>query len=383
MHAKLYIPKRMSLGQQDRPGTFTGRIGFLNPHDEKDRPKFKASWENWRDKKIPVEILDNEPKEGFVLNKNAGGRSSGWYWDSGREAKIRVWDPAGFEIEITIPNMLWLLEQTNSFKGKGLEGKMVYAMNGSQLMLIPVDSEEYRGSMDFTDLKYKKVSSKELTEGATVFTKDQETLIYIGKYEIVKRAYGWSDKTFSVAKEMIFYNPKGKDYRHMKADKIARIEDTEITNDFADLVEKFEKKNLSFATKKLEIVSAPEIKTKTHSSRRSKAPAEEEITDAMIFVQDVDIYKGYRVFQKNKQKFRKVGSGKDAWQFPDGWEAEKILRVTNPFNVKIEDGINTILPGKDPEQQMELKEINKLNTVQFRSFIPDINGRNTDKRKLG
>jgi len=254
MHAKLYIPKKMSLGLQKRDGTYTGKIGFLNPYNEKDKLKFGASWENWRDKKILPKDIENNPMEGFIINRNAGGKSSGWYWDSGREAKIRVWDPRDFEIEITIPNMLYILEQSNSYKGKGLEGNFVYAYNGSQLMLIPVDSEEYKGSMEFTDLKYQKVSSKEISEGSTVFTKNQETLIYIGKYEIIKAREYYTDAT--VSKEMIFYDPKNKSFIPVKAAVIAKILDTAHTPDFADLVEKFQKSGLIFKDINLIDISA-------------------------------------------------------------------------------------------------------------------------------
>ena len=298
MHAKLTIPKKMSLGLQERPGTYTGKLGFLNPYNEKNKLRFGASWENWRDKKIAPKDIENTPMEGFIINRNAGGKYSGWYWDSEREAKIRVWDPRDFEIEITIPNMLYILEQTNSYKGKGLEGNFVYAYSGSQLMLIPIDSEEYKGSIEFTDLKYQKVASKELVDGATVFTKDQETLVYLGKYEVVKPHAGWQSKTFAVSKELVFCRDKDKkkkEFIYLKADKIAKIVDNNPTPNFAYLVEEFQTYKLEFANRRLEMIDAPRIKEyKLESYYRHKEKTEVELGEGMILVPsgEMGTYKG-------------------------------------------------------------------------------------------
>jgi hypothetical protein len=61
---------------------------------------------------IPVEYT-NEPLDGFVLNKKVGGYKSDWNF---RQAYCRVYDPRGFEFEITIPNLLYILENANSIK---------------------------------------------------------------------------------------------------------------------------------------------------------------------------------------------------------------------------------------------------------------------------
>ena len=363
MHEKLYIPQNMSLGLQNRPGeTFTGKIGFLNPHDIKDRPKLKTGWEKWRDKKIPVPIIPNVPTEGFVINRNAGGKHSGWYWDHGREAKIRVWDPRDFEIEITIPNMLYLLEQTNSFKGKGIEGRLVYGWSGSTLMLIPEDSEEYRGSIEFTGLKSLKVASKELTPGATVLTKNEQILVYIGRWEVVKP--DWS-KNFSVANEHVFYNEKTKNFDYVKTAEVAKILDSDPSPKYSGLVEKFEAKDLGFSTRKLNILTSPKVKADRgeyrHTGRRGKLkPLKEiQISENTLFVKEGEIYKGYRVYQKDVPNMVTYVAGKSAFESQRGWKIEHWI-VTNPIDLKIEDGVNKILAGKDkPVIIKDLKEINK------------------------
>jgi len=361
----------MSLGLQERHGTYTGKLGFLNPYNEKGKLKLGASWENWRDKKITPKDIENVPTEGFIINRNEGVRSSGWYWNSGREAKIRVWDPRSFEIEITIPNMLYILEQSNSYKGKGLEGNFVYGYNGSQLMLIPVDSEEYKGSAEFTDLKYQKVTTKELTPGATIFTKDQETVVYVGKYEVVKPHSGYGTQTFSVGKELVFSKGEGKkkEYVYLKSDKIAKIMDTAVSPDFAYLVEEFEKLNLEFPRKNLDVIDAPKIKAEEINRYARKVSAEVELGEGMLFVpQEGGILKGYRVIQVNKQKFRNYGTDKKPNLYPDGWEVD-YFKLVNPYNLKIEKGANKILPGKEEPQKVDLNYINKLNAVRIKTHI--------------
>jgi hypothetical protein len=51
---------------------------------------------------------------------------------------VRVYDPRNFEFEISVANLLYILEETSSLKGKGLEGEFVYAWEGKELVLLPV-----------------------------------------------------------------------------------------------------------------------------------------------------------------------------------------------------------------------------------------------------
>jgi hypothetical protein len=127
---------------------------------------------------IPIEF-DNTPRSGFVLNKKAGGTK--WSWNT-RNTYCRVWDPMGFEVEISIPNLLFILQESSSFKGKGLEGDFVYAWDGKDLVLLPTSCEDFKSSANFTKLQDGKVSAKELVEGCYYKTKQQEDLMYMGRY---------------------------------------------------------------------------------------------------------------------------------------------------------------------------------------------------------
>jgi hypothetical protein len=127
----------------------------------------------------PIEF-DNIPLEGFVLNRKAGGYSSGW---NHRQTYCRVYDPRGFEFEITIPNLLYILEHSNSIKGKGLEGKFIYGWDGKDLVLVPEESPEYKEMVEYTNIQDLKVKKKDLVLGGIYLCSDNIQRTYLGESE--------------------------------------------------------------------------------------------------------------------------------------------------------------------------------------------------------
>ena len=69
MKSNIFIPKTINVGYQNRSGTYTGKLAYVIYYDEKGKLRKEASWNSWRDKKIPNEEFDNVPTTGFVLNK--------------------------------------------------------------------------------------------------------------------------------------------------------------------------------------------------------------------------------------------------------------------------------------------------------------------------
>jgi hypothetical protein len=250
MNTKLFIPKICKVGFNLRSDTYTGKLGYVIYHDGKKWRK-EPSWESWREKYISIEEyeikkkeqydsylknyqksmwnektrkhepatyekvlaylgkyddydfrhgvqdetikpieFDNVPTEGFVLNKKAGGNSWGW---NPRQTYCRVYDPRGFEFEITIPNLLFILQESNCMKGKGLEGKFIYSWHGKDIVLLPVQSEEYQKCTDFTKLQDGKLYKKDMIEGCIYETNQKEKLIYIGHMKYVN-TYKWRDE---------------------------------------------------------------------------------------------------------------------------------------------------------------------------------------------
>lgn len=126
----------------------------------------------------PIEFT-NEPIEGFVLNKKVGGYATGWNY---RATYTRVYDPRGFEIEIDITNLLYILENADCIKGKGILGKMIYGWSGKDLILIPENAPEYAEMVAFTNLQELSVSAKNLKPGFTYETKQKVLRTYLGKF---------------------------------------------------------------------------------------------------------------------------------------------------------------------------------------------------------
>lgn len=177
MNERLNIPNKIKIGFQERGGTYTGKLAYITYIDKKNQIAKEKSWENWRNKKIQPLDFDNEPIEGFVLNKKVGGYSSGW---NHRQTYCRVYDPRDFEFEISIENLLYILQECTSTKGKGLEGKFVYAWHGKNLVLLPFNSVDYQASKNLID-STEKITLKNLKIGASYKSKKSDNIVYLGK----------------------------------------------------------------------------------------------------------------------------------------------------------------------------------------------------------
>ena len=190
MKTNIFVPSKINVGFQNRQGTYTGKLAYVIYFDEKGKLRKQASWDSWRDENIPNEIYDNEPTEGFVLNKKVGGVEESWGWDV-RKTYTRIYDPRGFEFEITIPNLLWILENCNCIKGKGLEGQFVYGWDGKELVLVPVESPDYKEIQEKNKVIHNNefIKAKDLIIGATYETLNGEQYVYMGKYDRYQQVY--------------------------------------------------------------------------------------------------------------------------------------------------------------------------------------------------
>ena len=154
MNSSIFVPKKINVGYQNRIGTYTGRLAYVIYYDEKGKLRKETSWNNWRDEKIPNDEFENVPTEGFVLNKHAGGVEHSYGWDA-RKSYCRVYDPRNFEFEITIENLLYILQNADCIKGKGLQGEFVYGWDGKDLVLLPVESPDYKKICAFNEIMHE------------------------------------------------------------------------------------------------------------------------------------------------------------------------------------------------------------------------------------
>jgi len=236
---QLYIPTKCKVGLQLNNDTFTGKLGYVIYHDGKIWRK-QDSWETWRHKEeysqwrkengvikeiiikregvTPIEF-NNTPTSGFILNKKSGGGRSGW---NNRQTYCRVFDPRGWEFEISIPNLLFILDECGVAKGKVLDGDYVYSWDGKDLVLLPLLSNEYKICNKFTELQHKKISSRDLVVGREYLTSREEKLTYLGFHNVCVDSYhNITDLEFELeVKQTSFYNKK---YRREKIVKKAGL----------------------------------------------------------------------------------------------------------------------------------------------------------------
>lgn len=245
MDQQLLIPPRINVGFQERKGTYTGKLAYVVYYDLKGKLRKEASWNSWRDKKIPNVEFDNVPMEGFVLNKGVGGQRESYGWNA-RNEYIRVYDPRDFEFEISVANLLFILRECNCSKGKGLEGKFCYAWDGTELVLLPEISTDYQNSKKYTELQTCGVKAKEMVPGASYTTKKQAVLTYLGKFDwhfISGDRYYYrhkKDEGSRVEKRHVFWD--GKNFVFMKDLKQIAVQNGDsVTPDFAELVTKYGK----------------------------------------------------------------------------------------------------------------------------------------------
>lgn len=196
----LFLPQDINVGYQNRKDTYSGKLAYVTYFDSDKKLRKEKSWESWRDSKIPNTIIENEPTSGFVLNKQVGGYSG--YWYDNRQAYVRVYDPRGFEFEITPQNLMYILENSNSYKGKGLEGEFVYGWSGSELVLIPLSDPKFSEYKDYSDSLFNKehIKAKDLKIGFEYKLKNGSSGVYMGKYYVNSQ---WSQRTTS--EQFIFY----------------------------------------------------------------------------------------------------------------------------------------------------------------------------------
>ena len=246
----IFLPSKINVGFQNRNDTYTKKLAYIIYYDEKGKLRKETSWNNWRDKNIPNEVFDNVPIEGFVLNKKVGDYSDRW---GGRQAYTRIYDPRGFEFEIDINNLLYILENTSCIKGKGLEGEFVYGWDGKDLILIPTSSPDYKDLMQHSNLlkENKKFKGKDLKIGATYLTKDNLEMVYLGRFDIYKKVWNYNTKEYDIKN-------KGKRYWFGCRDKswnneiYNRIESLSSLNKIIDVVDESTNKDYAILFEMME-----------------------------------------------------------------------------------------------------------------------------------
>lgn len=252
MDSQLFIPKKIKVGYQERSDTYTKRLAYIIYYDNKGKLRKETSWQSWRDKKIEPEEFDNEPQDGFIINKNV--ERFRWSHFGTDRSYIRLYDPRGIEFEVTPENLIGILMNDDCSK-RSLMGKYVYAWSGADLLLLPCSSEEYQKAVSYTDLQSKKVGVKDMVPGCVYKTKKEDDVVYLGRY-MWHELRSWRSGSRAGKKKFVFAplkdeddyyikeaNKKGEVYVEPKSslDFIAYKVSGEVVPNFADMIDKLKK----------------------------------------------------------------------------------------------------------------------------------------------
>ncbi len=247
MRDNLIIPEDIIVGLQNRRDSLTEKLGFVTFNDGKIIRQEKT-WNSWRDQKQEPLNFKNEPTSGFILNK--GVKRYGYYGSG--SSKIRVYDPRGFEFEISVDNLMFVLMHSDVSK-QDIQEKCIYAWQGKNIVLLPINSEEYQESIKYTNKRDKKISAKELVIGHTYsHKKEKNNFVYIGRYD-----YYYVDKynIFSPVKDHVFYNIENDKFEIIKINLLAELISDKDDSSVSDLIETFKKSIHGSAIKKFKLGS--------------------------------------------------------------------------------------------------------------------------------
>lgn len=157
----------LTIGFQSRSDTYSGMLGFIVPTSEE---KSNKNFTRWVDQKIPLKRIINEPIPGFVFNKNI--KRNFTYSTS---EKMRVFHPEGFEFEITMNNLSFIIANAN-INAQEIMSPCVLAWFRGSVHLVPVNTEEGQEIIKVNALE-KEVSH--LSVGEIIEIKKKQ-YIYLG-----------------------------------------------------------------------------------------------------------------------------------------------------------------------------------------------------------
>ena len=191
-----YIPRRLYIGFKYPSIEGEPNLAYVGYYGETNKLHKKDSIDNWRNKEIPVQELDNDPMEGFIFGRKVG---DGGYGYNKRKAWVRVLDPRGFEIEITVDNLLLILKESGCSAGGKIIGKFVYYFDNGNLMLLPTTSVLYEEMAKHTEKmdKSKKIKAKDLVVHKVYRTKNGDKTIYLGRFPTYRYGYVYKGKFYT------------------------------------------------------------------------------------------------------------------------------------------------------------------------------------------
>lgn len=199
--SKIKIPTQVYVGFQGRRSEDEVPLGFMTPYDTTQAGlKRQATVDSWADcgdeKTFNSVVLDNVPMIGFKLGR-AIRRQREW---GGNSTYVRIEDPRGFELEITIENMVMMMSHNIIEDGEIMQ-ECVWGREGTKNILLPINSEPYMDSLDTTRRLASKLSLKDVKAGDKIRLVTGEVGYYYGSlypvfgtesHESTSVRFGWN-----------------------------------------------------------------------------------------------------------------------------------------------------------------------------------------------
>lgn len=171
-----HIPDSLFVGYQRRENTLNGKLSFVSAENKSGKLYSESQFNHWCSEGIAKDTFPNEPMHGFYLNKRRKRQSS-----VGSDA-MRVFHPLGFEFEIGMANIAYILQYANVNMSE-ITSRCVIGWVAGKLTIIPENSPLFLVSYSIKDPTLEKVKTK-LTVGAHYITKNAEKCIYLGEHDI-------------------------------------------------------------------------------------------------------------------------------------------------------------------------------------------------------
>jgi len=192
LNTKIKIFSQLYVGLKDQ-GVGQPKLGFATPFEKGSAfEKRKSTVDNWATTRVykpdtqkyeysapEVTTVENELRSGFKITDDVRRI----YWGGGNVV-WRVYDPLGFELEITSGNLMAIIQVCGIDPGGNIRGKCCWGRDGAVNVLLHEDSDVYQNAFKKAeDLnKMKALSAKTKAVGAKYILQDGQEVIYLGKF---------------------------------------------------------------------------------------------------------------------------------------------------------------------------------------------------------
>lgn len=218
--SELYIPQNIKIGYQKRTDALTGLLAYLIPEDEKGKYNQMLSWQRWRNHELGEAVIDNKPRNGYIINVS---KTHVPFSSFGQErTKVRVHSADGYEFEISVENLIEILEVSDISK-KYINAECVFAWQNKQIWLVPTNTKVYE--------KYQKVQQAKLENSQAKKTggkkSSQELIEDKKRKEIAKKIKTGDIVELCYNSQKYMYVGKAKTYLKSKVVRV-KLEDIDV-----------------------------------------------------------------------------------------------------------------------------------------------------------